>query len=86
MTTVIAYHEVEDSTHWLASPKRKELFGPMGITHRTFLDPDNPNRAAVLFEVPDMAAFQAVIESADCAEAMKHDGVRPDTLVLLIGT
>jgi hypothetical protein len=86
MTTVIAYHEVEDRTHWLASPKRKELFEPLGITHRTFLDPDNPNRAAVLFEVPDMAAFHAAIQSAEGAEAMKHDGVRPDTLVMLVGT
>jgi hypothetical protein len=86
MTTVIAYHEVEDSTHWLASPKRKELFEPLGITHRTFLDPDNPNRVAVLFEVPDMAAFHAAIQSAGGAEAMKYDGVRPDTLVMLVGT
>ena len=86
MTTVIGYHEVDDSTHWLASPKRQELFGPLGITHRTFLDPENPHRVAVLFEVPDMAAFHAVIQSADGAEAMKHDGVRPDTLVMLVGT
>jgi hypothetical protein len=86
MTTVIAYHEVDDSTHWLASPKRQELFGPLGITHPTFLDPENPNRVAVLFEVPDMAAFHAVIQSAGGAEAMKHDGVRPDTLVMLVGT
>ena len=42
MTTVISYLEVDDSTHWLASPKRKELFGPLGITHRTFTDPENP--------------------------------------------
>jgi hypothetical protein len=86
MTTVIAYHEVDDSTHWLASPKRKELFEPLGITHRTFLDPDNPNRAGVLFEVPDMAAFQAAIQSAKGAEAIKYDGVRPDTLVMLVET
>ena len=85
MTTVIAYHEVNDSTHWLASPKRK-LFGPFGITHRTFLDPENPHRVGVLFEVPDMAAFHAVIQSAEGAEAMKHDGVRPETLVLLVAT
>ena len=63
-----------------------ELFEPLGITHRTFLDPDNPNRAGVLFEVPDMAAFHAVVQSAAGAEAMKHDGVRPETLVLLVAT
>lgn len=86
MTTVIAFHEINDSAHWLASPKRKELFEPLGITHRTFLDPDNPNRAGVLFEVPDMAAFHEVVQSAAGAEAMKHDGVRPETLVLLVAT
>ena len=85
MTTVIGYHEVNDSTHWLASPKRKELFEPLGITHRTF-PTRKTHRVAVLFEVPDMAAFQAAIQSADGATAMKYDGVRPETLVLLVGT
>ena len=84
MTTLIAYHEVDDSKHWLASPKREEVFGPLGITFRMFLDPTNPNRAAVLCEVPDMAAFQAVMQSAAGAEAMKYDGVRAETLVTLI--
>jgi hypothetical protein len=84
MTTVIAYHEVDDRTHWLASPKRQELFGSRGITHRTFLDPQNPNRVAVLFEVPDMDAFQTLLRSDEAAEAEKHDGVRPDTIVALV--
>jgi hypothetical protein len=84
MTMVIGYHEVDDSKHWLASPKREELMGPLGITVRTFVDPQNPNRAAVLFDVPDMAAFQALMQTQAAAEAMKHDGVRADTLVLLI--
>ena len=58
MPTVIAYHEIDDREHWLASPKREEFFGPLGVTNvRTFLDPENPNRAALLADVPDMAAF-----------------------------
>jgi CubicO group peptidase (beta-lactamase class C family) len=84
MTTVIAYHEIDDSEHWLASPKREEIFGPLGITHRTFLDPENPKRAAVLAEVPDMDAFQAVMQSQDAADAMRNDGVRADTLVMMV--
>jgi hypothetical protein len=84
MTTIIGYHEIDDSTHWLASPKRDELFGPLGITHKTFIDPENPNRAAVLAEVPDMAAFQAMMESEEGAAAMAHDGVRADTFVMLV--
>jgi antibiotic biosynthesis monooxygenase (ABM) superfamily enzyme len=28
MPTLIVFHEVDDVDHWLASPKRKEYFGP----------------------------------------------------------
>lgn len=83
MTTLMAFHEVDDVDHWLASPKRAELFGPLGIKVRTFRDPQHPNRTGVLLDVPDMAAFQEVMESDAGAAAMKHDGVRRDTLVIL---
>ena len=66
--------------------KREEFFGPLGITVRTFLDPQNPNRAALLADVPDMDAFQKAMESQEAADAMAHDGVRADTLVMLIET
>ena len=39
MTTLIAIHEVDDVDHWLKSPKREEVFGPLGIVMRTFVDP-----------------------------------------------
>jgi hypothetical protein len=81
---VIGYHEINDSKHWLASPKREELMGPLGITVRTFLDPQNPHRAAVLCDVPDMDAFQSMMKTQAAVDAMVHDGVRADTLVLLI--
>lgn len=46
MPTVIGYHEIKDAQHWLSSPKREELFGPIGITTiRTFVDPQNPTRS-----------------------------------------
>ena len=32
MPTVMAYHDVKDKDHWLASPKREEFFGPLGVT------------------------------------------------------
>jgi hypothetical protein len=39
MPTVFGYHDVEDRDHWLASPKREEYFGPLGVTNiRTFVD------------------------------------------------
>jgi hypothetical protein len=83
VATVIGFHEVEDVDHWLSSPRRDEIFGPLGVTARTFVDPEKSNRTAVILEVPDMDAFQRVMESEAAAEAMKYDGVRPETLVLL---
>lgn len=86
MTTLIAFHEVDDVDHWLRSPKREEVFGPLGITLRTFVDPEKTNRVGLIAEIPDMAAFQALMASEAGADAMKFDGVRPETLVLLVET
>ena len=83
MATYLAFHEVDDVQHWLSSPKREEIFGPMGITARTFHDPEGSNRVGLLLEIPDMAAFQEVMQSEAAAEAMQYDGVRPETLVIL---
>jgi hypothetical protein len=84
MATVIAYHEVDDRDRWLASGKREEFFGPLGVTVRTFIDPENPSRVGLMAEVPDMDAFQSAMQSPEAADAMKHDGVRADTLVVLV--
>jgi hypothetical protein len=84
MPTVVLIHEVDDVDHWLAAPTRDAVFGPVGITHRTFVDPTNPNRVGLIVDVPDMAAFQELMGSAEAAAAMKTDGVRPDTLITLV--
>ena len=85
MTTVFAHHDVKDQDHWLASPRREEFFGPLGVTNiRTFVDPQDPTRAGVLMDVPDMDALMAAMESEAAAEAMEHDGVIPETLVMLV--
>jgi hypothetical protein len=82
--TVIGYHEVKDTQHWLASPKREEVFGPLGVTNiRTFVDQENPTRVAVLMDVADMDALMAAMQTPPMAEAMEHDGVLPETLVIL---
>jgi hypothetical protein len=83
--TVIGYHDVKDQKHWLASPKRKEVFGPLGVTNiRTFIDPQNPKRAAVLMDVADMDALTAAMQTPSMAEAMEYDGVVPESLVILV--
>ena len=85
MPTVMAHHDVTDQQHWLASGKRAEFFGPLGITNiRTFVDPQNPSRVGLLMDVPDMDALQAAMQSAAAAEAIEHDGVLADTLVILV--
>jgi len=85
MPTVIGYHDVKDTDHWLASPKREEFFGPLGVTNiRTFVNPDQPTKVAVLMDVPDMDAVMNAVQTQDGADAMAHDGVLPETLVMLV--
>ena len=84
MPTLHISHEVDDVDHWLASTTRDEVFGPIGVTAKTFTDPGGSNRVGLVAEVPDMAAFDELMQSPAGAEAMKHDGVRPETLVFLV--
>jgi len=85
MPTVFGYHDVKDRDHWLASPKREEFFGPLGVTNiRTFVDPTNPTRVGVLFDVADMGVVMSAMETPGAAEAMAHDGVVPESLVILV--
>src|SRR6266566_146386 len=85
MPTVIAHHDVKDTKHWLASPKREEVFGPLGVTNiRTFVAPEHPTRVAVLMDVADMDVVMAAMQNEAMAEAMAYDGVLPETLVILV--
>jgi hypothetical protein len=85
MPTVIGYHHVKDTKHWLASPMREKFFGPLGVTGiRTFVDPQNPTRVAVLMQVPDMNALKAAMIAPGAAETMTHDGVLAETPVMLV--
>jgi len=84
METLLVFHEVDDVDHWLASPKREEFFGPRGMTARTFKDPSGSNRVGLLVEVPGVETWERALQSAEAAEAMKFDGVRPQTIVGLV--
>jgi hypothetical protein len=83
MATYVITHEVDDVERGLSSPKREEVFGPMGITVRTFRDPDGSNKTALIAEIPDMKAFQDFMKTDAAADAMKHDGVNPETVLVL---
>jgi hypothetical protein len=41
------------------------------------------NRVGLIAEIPDMAAFQEFMQTEAAADAMKADGVRPETLLVL---
>lgn len=85
MPTIIAHHDVDDTEHWLASPKRAEFFGTLGITNiRTFINPQTPTQVALLLDVPDVDALMSALGSEEATAAMKHDGVHADTVVLLV--
>ena len=83
METLLAFHEVDDVDHWLASPKREEFFGPLGMTVRTFIDPSGSNRVGLIVDVPDRATLERALQSPEAADAMKYDGVRPETMLVL---
>src|SRR5690348_5217254 len=78
MATYMVVHEVDDVDHWLHSPKRQEIIGSMGVTGQLFTDTAKSNRVGLILEIPDMEAFQQLLESEAGADAMKFDGVRPE--------
>ncbi|MBV9049985.1 MAG: hypothetical protein JOY58_17060 [Solirubrobacterales bacterium] len=83
MATHLIFHEVDDVERWLRSPKREEVFGPIGIKVRPFRDPQGSNRVGLIAEIPDMGAFKEFMQTDAAAEAMRHDGVYPDTILVL---
>jgi hypothetical protein len=83
MPTYVITHEVDDVDHWCNSPKRAEVFGPFGISLRTFRDPEGSNKIGVIAEIPDLDAFKEFLQTETAAEAIRHDGVHIDTLLVL---
>ena len=82
---LIVTHDVDDVEHWFNSPKREELFGPLGISVTPFRSPDGDGDGiALLFDTPDMETFERALEGAEAAAAMEYDGVRPDTIKVFV--
>lgn len=85
MPRVHASHEVKDVQHWLSSPKREEVFGPLGVTEiKTYIDPEGSNRVGLTMNVADMDAVMGLMQTQEGIDAMEYDGVIPETLVILI--
>jgi hypothetical protein len=85
MPTLVVHHDItKGKDHWLKSTKRQELFGSAGVTDiRTFVDPHNPYHVAVVMDVPNMESVNKLMQSQAAADAMEHDGVVPESLVIL---
>jgi hypothetical protein len=83
MPALIIVHDVDDVDHWLTSPKREELIGSRGFTVRTFVDPAAPSQVGLVIEGATLQDFEELLKLDAAAEAMKYDGVRPDTMRVL---
>ena len=83
MRTILIIHDVDDVDHWLHSPRRREIFGPLGIAVRTFVDHAASHRVGLVLDVPSMELYEEAMRSPGAAAAMEYDGVRTETLQVL---
>lgn len=77
MKTLVIFQEVDDVDVWLASPSRREVFGPLGITARTFVDPAQTGFVGLIVEVPSLTAFEEAMRAPLAAR------VRTESFVVL---
>jgi hypothetical protein len=89
MTHLVITHEVKDADHWLAAwqgeDSRHKLFKANGAAHvHTLQDPDNPNMTGLIIAVADMDALTAMLESEEGQAAAAADGVKPETMKMLV--
>ncbi len=88
MATLIIFHEVEQGQKWAKSwqkapGSRHEMFAKIGVTARTFKDPNNPDSTGLILDVPDMDQFQSFMASEEVKQAMEEDGLKGETLRIL---
>jgi len=89
MPTIMITHEVTDTDHWLASPRREEILPSLGVSSiRTFVDPQDRKKVGLVLDVADLDAFFAALASPpdELTEAMKYDTVLPETMAVLIAS
>lgn len=82
-------HEVEDAEHWMAAwrgvQSRASTFKANGARSvRVFQSPQNPNLTGLLVEISDMTAFQAFLASEEGKAAKAEDGVKDETMRVLM--
>ncbi|MEQ6889185.1 hypothetical protein ABE957_10920 [Halomonas sp. CS7] len=88
MATLIVFHDVEDGEHWAKAWKpgpgsRHEMFAKVGVTARTFKNPEHPNSVGLILEVSDMERFQAFMATDEVRQAMEEDRLKVETMRML---
>ena len=89
MPTLIVFHEVEDGQKWAnawqkgTGGSRHEMFAKIGITARTFRDPQNPDMTGLMMDVPDVEQWMSFLQSDEGKQAMAEDGLKVDTIRML---
>jgi len=84
---VIAVHDVDDVEHWFNSPARAEFFEARGMKATAFRDPEGGSKTvAVLIEAPDMESLGAALATPEARAAEDHDGVKVETLKILLSS
>lgn len=84
MPRIIATHNVDDVEHWLSSTKRDEIFKEVAFDIVTFVDSSEANKVGISANIPDLDKFLEINGSPAGEAAMKHDGVHPNTIVLMV--
>jgi hypothetical protein len=72
-----------DTGSWASRALANQLTSRKAVI-RTFVDPENPSRVGLVMDIPETDAVMGAMETEAAAEAMAHDGVLPETLVILV--
>ncbi len=88
-THLVILHEVEDFDRWIAAwrgdDSRHALFEANGAAHvHTLQNPDSPNQIGLIVSVEDRDALFGMIESDEGQAAAAADGVKMDTITVLV--
>lgn len=88
-THLMISHEVDDAEKWIAAwrgeDSRHKLFQANGAAHvHTFRSNDDPNLTGLVIAVTDMDALNTMLTSDEGVAAAAADGVRADTMKVLV--
>ncbi len=86
MPTVIVLHDVDDVDHWLdLTEARGTVWAPAGSRRARSAARSGSNHVGLVAEIPDMRGLAGDASSPRQAPtAMKFDGVRPETIRILM--